>query len=177
MSIYVTLSSRDNKPTLVSPTDPQTTSHRANGPLAARIRSKGWSITDAADYLGVARQTLYSMFRDPQRPRLWECAVAGMPDCTPAIKKSLREERRKLRAQRQAQRPAVAPAQEFEIGDEVVCAEPTGFCDEGERGEITATRPAGGSVEILVCMPDGEDWFPKSLFYKHFQPTGINTRK
>lgn len=165
---------------LVSPTAPQTTGHRADGPLAASIRSKGWSITDAADYLGVARQTLYSVFRDPHRPRLWECAIAGMPACTPELKKSLRNERKLQRAQRQAQlqarRPIAAPVQEFEIGDEVVCAEPTGYCVEGERGEIKGTRPASGSVEILVCMPDGEDWFPKTLFYKHFQPTGINTR-
>lgn len=170
VSIYMTLSP------IEPASSPVTPSHRARGPLAERIRSKGWSIIDAADYLGVARQTLYSVFRDPQRPRLWECAIAGMPACTPALKKSLRDERKLQRAQRQALRPSAAPVQEFEIGDEVVCAEPTGFCDEGERGEIKATRPAGGSVEILVCMPDGEDWFPKNLFYKHFQPIGINIR-
>ncbi|SFV03086.1 hypothetical protein SAMN04489707_11131 [Paenacidovorax caeni] len=59
------------------------------GALADKLRLKGWSMSSAALYLGVSRQRLYTVFADPGRARLWDCAIEGMPACTPEISQSL----------------------------------------------------------------------------------------
>lgn len=139
------------------------------GVLAARLRGKGWSVRDAADYLGVSRQRLYSVFADPGRVRLWECAIAGMPACTPEIAKALKEERRKK--PKPLPRPKIeAPA--FEVGDVVVAVTYAGIAEEDEEGWIAGIRGQKDSLELLVKMPDGEDWFPIDDFHDLFMTNG-----
>lgn len=143
---------------------------RAGGVLAARLRDKGWSIRDAADYLGVSRQRLYAVFADPGRARLWECAIAGMPACTPHIAQTLKAARKK------AAKPAQAKAQEappeFEIGDVVVATKHAGIAEEGEEGVIVALRGTKETLTLLVRMPSGEDWFAVSDFHAFFATNG-----
>lgn len=149
--------------------DPAT--HRVGGLLAERLRSKGWSIRDAAEYLGVSRQRLYTAFKDPDRARLWECAVAGLPECTQEIQRQLKAERQSK--PRPPPRPRVV-APEFEVGDEVMATKYAGIAEEGESGSVAGLRGEKDKLEILVRMPDGEDWFPQKLFHQHFATTGIN---
>lgn len=143
---------------------------RAGGLLAARLREKGWSIRDAADYLGVSRQRLYSVFEDPGRARLWDCAVAGIPQCTQEISQELKA----LRKNRVKPPRTHFNAPEFEIGDEVMATRYAGIADEGEAGLIAGLRGQNAELEILVRMPDGEDWFPKADFHDYFATTGLN---
>ncbi len=147
---------------------------RAGGVLAARLREKGWSIRDAADYLGVSRQRLYAVFADPARARLWECAIAGMPACTPHIAQALKAARKK------AAKPAQAKAQEappeFEIGDVVVATKHAGIAEEGEEGVIAGLRGVQSSLTILVRMAGGEDWFAVSDFHAFFATNGKSCR-
>jgi len=143
---------------------------RAGGFLANRLRDKGWSIRDAADYLGVSRQRLYDVFGDPARARLWECAIAGMPKCTTEIVQALKEARSK--------RPKPAPrvkitTVEFEVGDVVMASKHAGICDQGIEGLIAGLRGNGSSLEILVRATDGEDWFPVKQFHEFFAGTGL----
>lgn len=137
--------------------------------LAAQLRANGWTIRDAADYLGVSRQRLYSVFADRNRARLWECAVAGMPACTPEIAAELREARtRKPRPART--RPA--PIVRIEVGDGVVATAYAGIADEAEEGWIVDVRGEGADMRLLVRMPDGEDWFPLADFHDFFMTNG-----
>ena len=147
---------------------------RSGGVLALRIRDKGWSIRDAADYLGVSRQRLYAVFADPGRVRLWECAIAGMPACTPQIAQALKAARKK------AAKPALGKARqappEFEIGDVVVATKHAGIAEEGEEGVIVALRGAKETFTLLVRMPSGEDWFAVSDFHAFFATNGKSCR-
>ena len=144
---------------------------RAGGVLADRLRQKGWSISTAALYLGVSRQRLYTVFEDPGHARLWDCAVAGIPVYTHEISRSLQE----LRARRPKAPPRhVVHVEEFELGDVVMCTKYAGIAEEDAEGHIAGLRGKGASLEILVVMPDGEDWFPRSLFHSHFATTGLN---
>lgn len=144
------------------------------GFLADRLRAKGWTIRDAAEYLGVSRQRLYTTFSDPDRPKLWQCAIDGMPACTPEIKLSLKLARdRKPRPKPRLH----MTGPEFEVGDEVMASKHAGIGDEGQCGEIAALRGEKDSLQLLVRMEDGEDWFPVHLFHEYFATTGLNLRK
>lgn len=143
---------------------------RAGGFLATRLRDKGWNIRDAAEYLGVSRQRLYDVFGDPGRARLWECAIAGMPECTAEIVQALKEARSK--------RPKPVPREKitavgFEVGDVVMATKHAGICEEDVQGWIAGLRGSGSSLEILVRVPDDEDWFPEKLFHEFFATTGL----
>lgn len=158
---------------------------RAGGALAQQLRDKGWSIRDAADYLGVSRQRLYTVFEDPQRARLWECAVAGIPPCTPEIVQQLRAARRE-RLQ-QVQRAAMAAActgdaalvqyAEYEVGDVVRALTDAGIADEDEDGTIAELRHSGGTLQILVRTVRGQDWFPQADFDRFWASTGLNIHR
>ena len=45
------------------------------------------------------------------------------------------------------------------------------------RGHIAGPWGSDASLEILVVMPDGQDWFPRALFYDHFATTGLNIHR
>ena len=168
------------KPTPVPPfvsnykTHPQAQQQRAGGVLAARIREKGWSIRDAADYLGVSRQRLYAVFADPGRARLWECAIAGMPACTPQMAKVLKA------ARKNATKPVPGKTfdspPEFEVGDVVVATKHAGIAAEGEEGVIAGLRGDKASLTVLVQMAGGEDWFAVSDFHAFFAANGKSCR-
>ena len=151
-------------------THPQAQKQRSGGVLAARIREKGWSIRDAADYLGVSRQRLYAVFADPGRARLWECAIAGMPACTPHIAQTLKAARKK--AAKPVQEKARQAPPEFEIGDVVVATKHAGIAEEGEEGVIAGLRGAKETLTLLVRMAGGEDWFAVSNFHAFFATNG-----
>ncbi|KLR57299.1 helix-turn-helix transcriptional regulator [Diaphorobacter sp. J5-51] len=145
----------------------------ACAPLAQALRDKGWTVRDAAEYLGVSRQRLYSVFADPARPRLWGCAVAGMPACTPEIKLALKTGRKaKPKPAPAPPRPVAEQRPEFEVGDVVMATKYAGIAEEGEEGVIAALRGAQVNLELLVQMPDGEDWFPVKDFHACFATTG-----
>lgn len=145
-------------------------------PLAQTLRDKGWSVRDAAEYLGVSRQRLYSVFADPNRVRLWSCAIAGIPLCSPDIKAAL-STRRKAKAKARPSpppRPVFQMRPEFEVGDEVMATKHAGIADEGQEGTIVAIRGPQASLELLVQTSEGEDWFQVGDFHNFFATTGRN---
>ena len=157
---------------------PTLQSTRKGGFLAERLRTKGWSIRDAAQYLGVSRQRLYTVFEDPGRARLWECAIAGIPQCTPQIK----EELRTARTAKQMLKPireVVVERPEFEIGDEVVAVRSSGLADEDQRAHIVRLRGSQQTkdLQLLVQGPEGEEWLPEKTFRYYFESTGLNIKR
>ncbi len=153
------------------------------GHLAEKIRKKGWSVRDAADYLGVSRQRLYSVFADPSRARIWECAIEGLPHCSKAIHEELkdaREKRQQARTPRDGQRSKPKnPSTELaltlgiEVNDVVIALTYAGIAEEGEEGWIASIRRNATGPELLVCMQNGEeDWFPLDTFNEHFITNG-----
>ena len=52
-----------------------------------------------------------------------------------------------------------------------------GIAQEDDEGHIAGLRGSDASLEILVVMPDGQDWFPRALFYDHFATTGLNIHR
>lgn len=129
-----------------------------------------WSIRDAADYLGVSRQRLYTVFADPCRARLWECAVAGIPACSAEMAKALKDARRAR--PRPAPRAKRVEAPAFEVGDGVIALDYTGIAEEGEEGWIAGIRGTNERMELLVRMPRGEDWFQLADFGEVFMTNG-----
>ena len=157
---------------------PTLQSTRKGGFLAERLRTKGWSIRDAAQYLGVSRQRLYTVFEDPGRARLWECAIAGIPQCTQQIKEELRTARAaKLKLKPVREVPVERP--EFEIGDEVVAVRSSGLADEDQRAHIVRLRGSQQTknLQLLVQGPEGEEWFPEQTFRYYFESTGLNIKR
>lgn len=155
---------------------------QADSNLAERLRSKGWTISSAALYLGVSRQRLYTVFEDPHRARLWECAITGMPECSIQLKDELRAKRR---ARKRVQlKPPPAPASidqapEFEVGDRVVALQPCDVADEGQSATITNLRGSTETNDLALFIegPEGKDWFPVNYFYVFFGTTGLNIYK
>ncbi|WCT26723.1 hypothetical protein [Acidovorax temperans] len=161
-----------------SSTQPTLQSTKKGGFLAERLRTKGWSIRDAAQYLGVSRQRLYTVFEDPGRARLWECAIAGIPQCTQQIKEELRTARAaKLKLKPVREVPVERP--EFEIGDEVVAIRSSGLADEDERAHIVRLRGSQQTkdLQLLVQGPEGEEWLPEKTFRYYFESTGLNIKR
>ena len=161
-----------------SSTQPTLQSTKKGGFLAERLRTKGWSIRDAAQYLGVSRQRLYTVFEDPGRARLWECAIAGIPQCTPQIKEELRTARAaKLKLKPVREVPVERP--EFEIGDEVVAIRSSGLAEEDERAHIVRLRGSQQTkdLQLLVQGPEGEEWLPEKTFRYYFESTGLNIKR
>ena len=159
-------------PSSIQPTQQST---KKGGFLAERLRTKGWSIRDAAQYLGVSRQRLYTVFEDPGRARLWECAIAGIPQCTQQIKEELRTARAaKLKLKPVREVPVERP--EFEIGDEVVAIRSSGLADEDQRAHIVRLRGSQQTkdLQLLVQGPEGEEWLPEKTFRYYFESTGLN---
>ena len=157
---------------------PALQSTKKGGFLAERLRTKGWSIRDAAQYLGVSRQRLYTVFEDPGRARLWECAIAGIPQCTPQIKEELRTARAaKLKLKPVREVPVERP--EFEIGDEVVAIRSSGLAEEDERAHIVRLRGSQQTkdLQLLVQGPEGEEWLPEKTFRYYFESTGLNIKR
>ena len=161
-----------------SSTQPALQSTKKGGFLAERLRTKGWSIRDAAQYLGVSRQRLYTVFEDPGRARLWECAIAGIPQCTQQIKEELRTARAaKLKLKPVREVPVERP--EFEIGDEVVAIRSSGLAEEDERAHIVRLRGSQKTkdLQLLVQGPEGEEWLPEKTFRYYFESTGLNIKR
>ena len=161
-----------------SSTQPTQQSTKKGGFLAERLRTKGWSIRDAAQYLGVSRQRLYTVFEDPGRARLWECAIAGIPQCTQQIKEELRTARAaKLKLKPVREVPVERP--EFEIGDEVVAVRSSGLADEDQRAHIVRLRGSQQTkdLQLLVQGPEGEEWLPEKTFRYYFESTGLNIKR
>ena len=157
---------------------PALQSTKKGGFLAERLRTKGWSIRDAAQYLGVSRQRLYTVFEDPGRARLWECAIAGIPQCTQQIKEELRTARAaKLKLKPVREVPVERP--EFEIGDEVVAIRSSGLAEEDERAHIVRLRGSQQTkdLQLLVQGPEGEEWLPEKTFRYYFESTGLNIKR
>lgn len=149
---------------------------RSGGLLAQRLRSKGWSIRDAAQYLGVSRQRLYTVFDDPGRARLWECAIAGIPQCTPEIKAQLYAVRK---AKPKPLPRASEPRPEFEIGDKVQAIAFSDIAEEDQYAVIVRLRGSKKTEDlaILVQGPGGEGWYPEKDFHAYFATTGVNIHR
>lgn len=150
--------------------------------LLESLLQKGWTVRDAAQYLGVSRQRLHTVLGESLPARLWECAVAGLPACTADLKKRLAQSRKSTEKPKKTavKKKAAAPllSAEFEVNDEVVAAKYVGIADEGDRGVIKALRKSSThpqEVELLISMDSNqqEDWFPTSFFHEHFGTTGL----
>ena len=139
--------------------------------LATILGERGWNVRNAADYLGVSRQRLYSAFADPSHARLWDIAVSHIPVCTPEITKALRDARRN-RPKSVSKRKQETSRLGIEIGDGVVATTYAGFADEGEEGWIKDIRGRGPDLELFVCMPRGQDWLPRDDFHDLFATNG-----
>ena len=133
-----------------SSTQPTLQSTKKGGFLAERLRTKGWSIRDAAQYLGVSRQRLYTVFEDPGRARLWECAIAGMPQCSPQIKEELRTARA-AKLKLKPVREVVVERPEFEIGDEVVAIRSSGLAEEDARTSCDCVAAKKRMISSCWC--------------------------
>lgn len=137
--------------------------------LSDRLREKGWTIRDAAEFLGVSRQRLYSVIADRDRIRLWECAVSGIPVCTPQIAIALKEQRK--RKTKPIPKPKiVVPG--IEVGDCVVAMTYAGIAEEGDEGWIEGIQGQKESLRLLVTMPGGKDWFEVNEFDDLFMTNG-----
>ena len=137
---------------------------RVNCVLADKLHEKGWSVRAAAQYLGVSRQRLYSVFANSDHARLWDCAISGMPAFTADMQISMTRPRKKKAPKHDAQ--------PFSVGDVVVCDKYAGIADDGDEGTITGLRSTKLGQEIEVSMPGGMDWFPLAQFHAHFLTTG-----
>ena len=143
------------------------------GKLLDKLRLKGWTIKDAALYLGVSRQRLYSVSSNPSHDKLWDCAVDGIPTCSDTLKRDLRQVsvNRSRKAKNTAPK-SILRSYSFDVGDLVVCDKYAGIADFGDEGAIAGLREANTTVEILVSMPGGEDWFSLNQFNEFFLTTG-----
>ena len=138
---------------------------RVNCVLADKLQEKGWSVQAAAQYLGVSRQRLYSVFANSERARLWECAISGMP----AFNADMRLNTPQARKKRARKPHDTLP---FSVGDTVVCDKYAGIADDGDEGKITSIRTSTQGLEVEVSMPGGVDCFPLAQFHAYFLTTG-----
>lgn len=139
--------------------------------LRAQLQEKRWTISNAAAYLGVSRQRLYSAFADADRSRFWECAVRGMPECTRVMANRLQEERRKAAKKRPSRATVETPG--HQVGAIVAAIADIGsIAEEGEEGLVAGIRGEGVAQAYFIRLPGGEDWFPASTFHTLFADTG-----
>lgn len=138
--------------------------------LVAALKEKGWSIRDAAEYLGVSRQRIYSAFADPFRARLWECAISGLPKCTKAMAKSLKEAR-KARIPVQRKSTGSAPP-EFEINDGVASVAHSDFCADGQEGWIADIVRDRQGTRLLIHTQQSQFWLSVKEFREYFVTNG-----
>lgn len=145
--------------------------------LKSIIHDKGWTMRDAADYLEVSRQRLYSALANKQRPRFWDISIQNLPICTQAIKNELALERagRKRKRPKKSKPSGASDSgnHQVEVDDCVVAISYAGIAEEGDQGWVTSVRGAGASREIEVQMPDGRRWFSLAEFDDYFQTTGL----
>lgn len=137
--------------------------------LRVRLQAKGWTVRDAADYLGVSRGRLYAVFADPARPRLWDLAVDNLPVCSPEIAADLKA----LRQRRPRPVPrGTTTAPGIEVNDVVLAITYVGIAEEGEEGWVSGVRGKGDKLAVQVRMPGGEDWFALADFHDLFITNG-----
>lgn len=163
--------------------------------LAEQIRSKGWTIRDAATYLGVSRSRLYEVFAMDEPPRLWTCAVDGMPKyAVKAQQEVLRLRANHVpRSRSPSERPAlqdpaeiehayshvdedfVAPpevASGLEVGDIVIAIARLQMVEPGEEAVITGFEELGEVRLILVQTDTHQIRVVESVFFDFFVETG-----
>lgn len=141
--------------------------------LTHQLKHKGWTVRDAAEYLGVSRQRLYAVFDDHNRPRLWNCAIAGMPECTDAIRQELAQKRKnKPKVSRTRTAHTHTNRLPFAVGDGVFSLVEIDIAHEGASGWIVGITGQGKDCFIEVSMPDGNDTFSIDDFEDFFQGNG-----
>ena len=142
--------------------------------LMTELKQKHWQMVDAAFFLGVSRQRLYSALDDPRRARIWDLAITGLPECSDQLARDIR----KLRLDRRknaSPSPAAAPTSAdygYRVGDVVMAIAYAGIAEDGDEGWIVGIKGATSAPEMLVRMPQGEDWFPLADFERYFVTTG-----
>lgn len=135
-------------------------------PWKRRIQDKGWSLTDAADFLGVSRQNLYNALNEAEPILLWQLAIAALPPATPELS-------RRLRAARQAARAArAAPVSPYAPRDVLICVEDCAVAQEGDEVVVADVRVRGRRGEFRLRAARGEAWLSQRALETHFVATG-----
>lgn len=161
-------------------------SKRLSKPALERtLREKGWTIQDAAQFLDVSRQYLYSNFADPGHPRLLDCAILGLPHCTPELAMELKAVRDELKRQRAktASPPKVCPGSNpehegtvgiLEVGAGVSAIKYVGdLVEEGAEGWVRRVFRVGSTVTYSIEFPGvGAEDFPEAMLQEFFVENG-----
>lgn len=169
---------------------------RQTSPLAQRIRAKGWTIRDAARYLGVSRSRLYEVFRDPTRPRLWVCAISGLPrygrhvaaellaipdpEAADAVRDTapndLEAKSTPMRAGNGTYDPGPSsdsdPNGGLAVGDIVIATRNYKAINEGDEGVIEGFESLRDERLILVATPNTSLRLTEDSFFDIFAETG-----
>ncbi len=147
--------------------------------LETLLRDKGWTILNAAQYLGVSRQYLYNQFDDLQRPRLVQCAILGLPECSADIAAELKTQRDRIKAARQPKQRQVEPTDElggrFQVGEGVSADRNVGeFVDEGDEGWIKEkfVTDEGMLTYVIDFGEKGIETFPEAMANHLFVQNG-----
>lgn len=161
---------------------PQSLRPKSKKTLEAALQTKGWNMINAAQYLGVSRQYLYTQLDAPSRPRLVECAIMGLPQCTDDIAAALKAERDKLKASRPSKpkpspdtSPQAEPPGRFSVGDGVTADRNVGAdVDEGDEGWIVRKflNETGTLIYVIDFGTKGIESFPDDLANKLFVQNG-----
>lgn len=146
--------------------------------LKSAIRDKSWTVRDAADYLEVSRQRLYSAIADKHRARFWDLAILNLPMCSEAIRNELALARaaNKRKRHKRANAKALPKPQthSIDVDDYVVAISYAGIAEEGDQGCVIAVRGHGAWREYQVETTSGQRWFSQDEFDDHFQTTGLS---
>lgn len=153
--------------------------------LERLLKEKGWTILDAAQFLDVSRQYLYSNFDDPGRPRLLDCAILGLPQCTPELAKQLKAIRDQFKSQRpksaKASKPILGSKAELqnvvgilEVGAGVSAIKYVGeMAEEGAEGWVRRIFRHGDVVTYSIEFPSvGTEDFPEAFVEEFFVENG-----
>ena len=167
---------------------PELSSRLSKRALEGLLKEKGWTILDAAQFLDVSRQYLYSNFDDPRRPRLLDCAILGLPRCSPEIAQELKAARDRLKSQKpkpakrtsgSTPNAASSPDSEnvagiLEIGAGVSALKYVGkMAEEGAEGWVRRIFRVGDILTYSIEFPGvGTEDFPESLVKEFFVENG-----
>lgn len=153
------------------------------------ISAKGWDMPNLAFWMGISRQHLYAIIKDPCRARQWDLALQNLPYLGRIEKRQLE----KLRGQTTHVTPPVAatgadadagsaikngPGFRYHgslVVGSVVTAVVTleDMTEEGAYGEVVDVRTSESQEEYLIRFSGGEDWFDPDSVDQYIVETGL----
>lgn len=165
---------------------PDLSSRLSKRALEGLLKEKGWTILDAAQFLDVSRQYLYSNFDDPRRPRLLDCAIRGLPQCSPEIAQELKAARDKLKSRKSKPATASKPksGSSTDLGESVEGILNVGagvsalkyvgqMAEEGDEGWVRRIFRVDDTLTYSIEFPGvGTEDFPENLVQEFFVENG-----